>query len=104
MTVSVVPVSVAVGATQHITPVDQNGVAIPIAKCAFSSPNGIAGGAVPSGTVSVTTDATGFIFTGLVAGSGYGEIVVTEGTTITVSGGFPVVVPSPVTAVGTTSP
>ena len=104
MTVSVVPVSVAVGATQHITPVDQNGAALPVAQCAYSSPNGIAGGAVPTGTVTVTTDDTGFIFTGVAPGGGYAEITYTTGTLVLVSAGFHVVVTSPTTAVGTTSP
>lgn len=97
-------VSVAVGATQHITPRDENGNALPVAQCTFISPSSIGGGPVPAGTVTITTDATGFIFTGDAPGLGYGMIQYTTGTLVLTSASFQVTCTSPVTAIGTSSP
>ena len=104
MTVSVVNVVVAPGATQHITPVDQNGVAIPVGECVFSAGDQNDSNPLTAAVATVAADATGFVFTGVAPGSGEGRIKVTEGSTTTYSAAFSITVPSPVTAVGTTSP
>ena len=100
----VAPVSVAIGATQHITPVDQNGNPIAIGMCSFvtSSLNGVP--ALTSAVATYVTDATGFIFTGVGVGVGAGEIKVVDGNDTFFSAQFTVTVPSSITAVGTTSP
>lgn len=104
MTVSVVNVVVAPGATEHITVVDQNGNPVAPANCTIV-PEAFGGNsALTSAVATYAADDTGFVFTGVAPGAGDAYVKVTFGSTSTSSAAFSVTVPSPVTAVGTTSP
>ena len=96
------PVTVAISATVHITPVDQNGNPIPVGECVLST----VGVSPPlASTVATTaTDSTGFNFTGVASGSGFETIKCTSGSASVISAPFAVTVPWNVTAVGSTSP
>ena len=103
MTISVQPVTVAPGATQHKTPVDQDGNPIAIANAVVIF-TGVIAPELVSSVATVTYDATGAIFTGVEPGAGNARWQVTEGQAVTYSDDFLVTVTSPVTAVGDTSP
>jgi hypothetical protein len=94
------PVTVAVGATVHLTPVDQNSVPIPISECTIQA-------FVPS-IVTVSYDATGAVLTGVAPGAGanaaYWLCKAPGGSATVSSAPFTITVPWSVTTVGDTSP
>lgn len=105
MTITVQPVNVAVGATVHKTPVDQNGTPIPMSANVTVLPVSVSGyPALPAAIATITYDGTGAIFTGVMAGVGGAQWSVKDGADTILSAGFLVTVPSAVTAVGDTIP
>ncbi len=102
MTVSVVdPVEIDYGDTGHITPTDQDAVAIPVAECELLH--------LPAYLATSAKDSTGFTLTAVAPGSYAGvQIAWSDGVNPTVlSAVFTVTVipPTPtVTEVGDTSP
>lgn len=105
MTLSVVnPVTVPVGSTVHLTPVDQNGNPIPIAQCTIVA---APGAPLNPSIFTIAYDSTGANFTGVAPGSILCLWVAQApngGTTVVNSANFEVVVPWDVTAVYDTQP
>lgn len=95
------PVTLSVGASVHLTPIDQNSVPVPIVQCTLLN--------LPPATATFVKDATGVILTGVApasnggvrwqCGDGVNPAVLSPGFFVTV-------VPAPysVTAVGDTMP
>jgi hypothetical protein len=94
------PVTIAVGATVHLTPIDQNSVPIPISECTIQ--------AFVASIVTVSYDSTGAILTGVAPGAGasgaYWLCKAPGGSATVNSATFTITVPWSVTAVGDTSP
>lgn len=98
------PFIVGVGATVHLTPLDQNnnpialtaGMTVKVAP-AFS-------GGYPAAIVTQAQDATGVNVTGVEVGSGLAVLSVTNGADTVASASFTLTVPWSVTAVGSESP
>ncbi len=103
MTVNVVsPITIPVGGTAHITPIDQNNMPIPIAQCTL-------GVSLPAPLATWVKDVTGFVLTAVATGSYAGvKVQWSDGVNPSVQSiAFTVTVlppPPAVTAVGTTSP
>jgi hypothetical protein len=96
------PVTVGVGATVHLTPVDQNSAPIPISECTIPVSSFVAS------IVTVSYDSTGAILTGVAPGTGatgaFWQCKAPGGSATVNSATFNITVPWSVTAVGDTSP
>lgn len=94
------PVTVPVGTSVHVTPIDQNSVPIvPASQCTLKTTTN-----APFTNVSVAYDPAGVMLTGLQSGAVQAYLSCANGTATVNSLAFSITVPWDVTAVGTTSP